>query len=86
MLAIKSSHTILRIPAIQTRPVINSIGAGDALLSATTLGYKCSKNIFISAILGNAAAAVACEKEGNHPISINDIEQKLINITTRKFE
>ena len=64
----------------------DALGAGDALLSATSLGYKGSKDIFISAILGNAAAAVTCEKEGNHPVSTKDIEQKIINITNRKFE
>lgn len=65
--------------------LIDSLGAGDAMLSATSLGYKCSKNIFISAILGSFAAAVACEKEGNIPISIKEIEKKIERIQDQKF-
>jgi len=64
----------------------DALGAGDALLATTSLAYKCSKDIFISAILGNAAAAVACEKEGNHPVSIKEIEQKIESISNNKFE
>lgn len=64
----------------------DAIGAGDALLATTSLAYKCSKDIFISAILGNTAAAVACEKEGNHPISVKEIEQKIEQISNKKFD
>jgi len=39
MLGIKDSQSILRIPAIQTRPIVNTIGAGDALFSAFINAY-----------------------------------------------
>ena len=65
--------------------LVDALGAGDAMLSATSLAYKCSKNIFISAIIGSFAAAVACEKEGNIPISIGEIEKKVKRIKDYKF-
>jgi acarbose 7IV-phosphotransferase len=34
LLAVKDDNFIERIPAVRTRPVVNSIGAGDALFSA----------------------------------------------------
>ena len=64
----------------------DALGAGDAMLATTSIAYNCSSNIFISTILGNAAAAVACEKEGNNPISIKEIEQKIESIKNNKFE
>jgi len=33
LLAVKHDHAIEHIPAVQTRPVVNTIGAGDALFS-----------------------------------------------------
>jgi rfaE bifunctional protein kinase chain/domain/rfaE bifunctional protein nucleotidyltransferase chain/domain len=54
--------------------LIDGVGAGDSLLAATTLAYVKSKNIVISSILGNIAAAVACETEGNIPVSPEQIK------------
>jgi sugar/nucleoside kinase (ribokinase family) len=39
LLAVKADHFVERIPAVKTRPVVNTIGAGDALLSAFTHFY-----------------------------------------------
>ena len=52
---------------------VDSIGAGDAYLSATTLFYTYTKDIVISSIIGNFAAAIACEQNGNIPITRNQI-------------
>lgn len=60
--------------------VIDSNGAGDAMLAITSLAYKVSNNIVISSILGSFGAAVECEKEGNEPITINEIENKIKEI------
>jgi len=39
LLAVRSDHFIQRFPAVQTRPVVNTIGAGDALFSAFLHSY-----------------------------------------------
>lgn len=57
--------------------LIDANGAGDAMLSLTSLSYKASGNIVISSILGSLAAAIECEKEGNETITINEIEDKI---------
>ena len=66
--------------------VVDAVGAGDAMLAVTSLAYKCSKNILISSILGNIAAALVCEKEGNKPITVKEIEQKVKKIQDSKLE
>jgi rfaE bifunctional protein kinase chain/domain/rfaE bifunctional protein nucleotidyltransferase chain/domain len=60
--------------------MIDALGSGDAMLAASTIAYKASKNILISSILGSFAAAAACEKEGNVPVTIEDIEKKINRI------
>jgi rfaE bifunctional protein kinase chain/domain/rfaE bifunctional protein nucleotidyltransferase chain/domain len=60
---------------------IDSIGAGDAYLAATAYYYTITKNITISSIIGNFAATVACEKEGNLPIKKSEI----ISVINKNF-
>ena len=47
----------------------DGLGAGDAMLAASTLSLVVSKNITISSILGSLAAGLVCETKGNHPIN-----------------
>lgn len=44
LLAVKSDHFLERLPAVQTRPVVNTIGAGDALFSAFVHIYNQTHN------------------------------------------
>jgi acarbose 7IV-phosphotransferase len=44
LLGVKADNAIVHIPARALRPVINTIGAGDALFSAFVHGYVQSKN------------------------------------------
>mgnify|MGYP001166945931 CR=1 FL=1 len=39
LLSLRADHFMERVPAVQTRPIINTIGAGDALFSAFLHGY-----------------------------------------------
>jgi len=57
--------------------LIDATGAGDAMLAVSSLAYKVCGNIVISSIIGSLGAAVACEHEGNIPITIDEIEQKI---------
>ncbi len=65
--------------------LVDATGAGDAMLAATSLAYKVSKNILTSSVLGSLGAAIACEKEGNIPISTEEIEAKIKRIHEQKF-
>ncbi|VAW31381.1 hypothetical protein MNBD_CHLOROFLEXI01-4063 [hydrothermal vent metagenome] len=44
LLTVRSDNFCERLPAVKTRPVINSIGAGDALFSAFNHFYRTSQN------------------------------------------
>jgi acarbose 7IV-phosphotransferase len=66
LLSVKSHHYLGRIPAVYTRPVVNSIGAGDALFSAFVHVYNQTQNpyeaikravVFASYKIGTAGAA-----------------------------
>ena len=52
---------------------VDTIGAGDAYLAATSYFYAITKNITISSIIGNFAATVASERGGNVPIKKKEI-------------
>jgi rfaE bifunctional protein kinase chain/domain len=61
--------------------VIDPVGAGDALLAYSTLALALDKNIPVTAsILGSVAAAIACETDGNNPVSPESVVKKLNNI------
>lgn len=66
LLAVKRDHAVERIPARQLRPIINTIGAGDALFSAFVHVYARTHDpyeaiqkavIFASYKIGTAGAA-----------------------------
>jgi len=60
--------------------VTDAVGAGDALLAYATLAMLVSKKDSIATILGTMAAACECERDGNIPISTNDMHEKLDNV------
>lgn len=60
--------------------VVDAVGSGDALLSYATLSLAATKSPVIASILGSMAAGVACEREGNTPVSPKDILEKLDSV------
>jgi ribokinase len=48
LLSVRSDNFLERIPAVQTRPVVNTIGAGDALFSAFIHEYARSQDPYES--------------------------------------
>lgn len=63
--------------------VVDAVGAGDALLSYATLAMVATGSEVIASILGNMAAGVECEHDGNWPVTpdlilkkIDDVEKK----------
>ncbi len=57
--------------------VVDSVGAGDALLAYATLAMVTDSSDVVASILGSFAAAHECEVEGNLPVGTADILQKI---------
>ncbi|HUD88219.1 MAG TPA: PfkB family carbohydrate kinase, partial [Xanthobacteraceae bacterium] len=57
--------------------LVDGVGAGDALLAYSTLCMMASKSEVVSTILGIMAAACECEKDGNVPVTTEDVHRKL---------
>ncbi len=60
--------------------VVDAVGSGDALLAYATLAIKATGNEIIASVLGSLAAGVECEKDGNIPVSPDDVRRKLQDI------
>jgi rfaE bifunctional protein kinase chain/domain len=56
------------------------VGAGDALLAYSSLGYLVSQSIVQATILGVLAASCECEFDGNHPVRPKDVLKKIDEI------
>jgi rfaE bifunctional protein kinase chain/domain len=57
--------------------LVDPIGAGDALLAYAALALAESSNIVVASILGSLAAAVACERNGNVPVPVAEVEERI---------
>ncbi len=57
--------------------LVDPIGAGDALLASASLTMAKTGNLVVTAILGAVAAAVACEREGNVPVTPEEALEKI---------
>jgi bifunctional ADP-heptose synthase (sugar kinase/adenylyltransferase) len=60
--------------------LIDAVGAGDALLAYSTLAMLVSHNDAIATTLGTVAAACECERDGNIPVTPDDVLEKLDKI------
>jgi len=60
--------------------LVDAVGAGDALLAYATLGKMASGSDVIATILGSAAAACACEVDGNIPVTRDQVIEKITKI------
>ena len=60
--------------------LVDPIGAGDSLLALATLVLAQSGNFVHAAILGIISAALACERDGNIPVTIDEVTTKLDRI------
>ena len=57
--------------------VVDAVGAGDALLAYATLALVATKSDVIASILGNMAAGIECEHDGNWPVTPELVLQKI---------
>jgi len=60
--------------------VVDAVGAGDALLAYASLSLARTGCPVTASILGSVAAAIACERDGNEPISPDEVLKKLKSI------
>ena len=63
--------------------VVDPVGAGDALLSYATLALRATGSPVIASILATMAAGVACEHDGNTPVTPEQVLGKLAMIEKR---
>lgn len=57
--------------------VLDAVGAGDALLAYATLALVATKSDVIASILGNIAAGIECEHDGNWPVTPELVLKKI---------
>jgi len=57
--------------------VVDAVGAGDALLAYSTLAMVATGNDVVAAILGNIAAGIECEHDGNYPVTPELVLRKI---------
>ncbi|MGH6994678.1 MAG: PfkB family carbohydrate kinase, partial [Stellaceae bacterium] len=63
--------------------VTDAVGAGDALLAYATLAMIADGSEVVATVLGSFAAALECEKDGNVPVSRDEVRQRLDQIERR---
>jgi len=60
--------------------IADAVGAGDALLAYSTLSLLATNSLVVAGILGSMAAACECECDGNIPINIETVLEKIDTI------
>ncbi len=63
--------------------VVDAVGAGDALLAYATLALTAKQGDVVASILGNIAAGVACEHDGNWQVTPEEIVKKIDALENR---
>lgn len=59
---------------------VDPVGAGDALMAYASLTLKKTGNPVIASILGAIAAGLECEHDGNYPITVEKMVQRIDRI------
>jgi sugar/nucleoside kinase (ribokinase family) len=57
--------------------LVDPIGAGDALLAYASLALVATDHIVMASVLGSLGAAIACELQGNSPVSPSKVSDKI---------
>ena len=57
--------------------IVDAVGAGDALLAYSALAWHHKSGPVVASLIGIAAASLECEKEGNHPLTSEDVLTRL---------
>ncbi len=62
--------------AVARQPIVDPIGAGDALLAYATLTYAVTKDLELAGQIGSLAAAEACAHLGNVPVTRAQVQAR----------
>jgi rfaE bifunctional protein kinase chain/domain len=57
--------------------VVDAVGAGDALLAYSSLSLRATGSIVVASVLGCIAAGIACEHDGNTPVTPDQVRGKI---------
>jgi rfaE bifunctional protein nucleotidyltransferase chain/domain len=60
--------------------IVDAVGAGDALLAYASLAWHHKSGPVIATLIGIAAASLECEKEGNHPLTRDEVLARLNSV------
>jgi len=73
-----STHSkgIFSLPAL-TNLATDPVGAGDALIAYSAVILFLTGSIQAANLIGATAASLACEVEGNRPIAISSVFERL---------
>jgi rfaE bifunctional protein kinase chain/domain len=63
--------------------LIDPVGAGDALIAYAAISMIISKNHAAASIISSIAAALACEVEGNVPVKVKEVQNRLDHIENK---
>jgi rfaE bifunctional protein kinase chain/domain len=63
--------------------VVDPVGSGDALLAYATVSLAATGNNVVASILASMAAAIACEHDGNTPVTPEQVLGKISAIEKR---
>ncbi len=58
-------------------PIVDPVGAGDALLAYATLSMRATGSAVVASILGSVAAALECEANGNLPVTPQAVRSRI---------
>jgi rfaE bifunctional protein nucleotidyltransferase chain/domain len=75
-LDIRGADGLIKIFAYATQPIVDPIGAGDALLAYATLTYAVTKDLELAGQIGSLAAAEACAHLGNMPVTLDAVKAR----------
>ena len=70
-------RSFFTIDGIVRQPVLDPVGAGDALLAYSTVSHLLTGNEVVASIIGTIAAGLECEYEGNIQITTEDVSERL---------
>jgi rfaE bifunctional protein kinase chain/domain/rfaE bifunctional protein nucleotidyltransferase chain/domain len=70
-------RSFFAIDGIVRQPVLDPVGAGDALLAYSTVSHLLTGNEVVASIIGTIAAGLECEYEGNIQITTDRVTERL---------
>ena len=68
-----------RVPSIKNNATIDVSGAGDAMMTISSMSLAAKANIWEASFLGSLASSIAIGKYGNVPIALIELIKNLKN-------